>query len=305
MNAFNPSFDSLKSNLKNMLLKGINSFEDGFEILDIDLEMDEHYSLDVLAKDSKGNPTVVLMADAGEENLINRILNTLCQLRKFRFLLQRIYKSQGFDFSVPPRILLLSSRFSDDFIEKLDFIVAGEVVPYEYSVLKVDDKEFLTFSRRDIDEGGAISAYQVDKMKETPSTTDNELVEIKPEEAEAMITKKPAEVTKAVPTKKAEDLSKKKKKSEGALADRFFHDAKKKILRISNDIVEVVEAPYSRFKISNRVLVTLSKENDVFSIYLGDTSDKSMKIQSEEQLNEALNQIFKRYFTAFSNIAKT
>ena len=85
MSAFNPTFKDLKSNLKTMLLKGINSVEEGFEILDIDLEIDEHLTVDVLAKDAKGNPTVVLMADFGEENLIHRILATLCRLRKNRF----------------------------------------------------------------------------------------------------------------------------------------------------------------------------------------------------------------------------
>ena len=97
MNAFNPNFKDLKSNLKTMLLKGINSFEDGFEILDVDLEIDEHLTVDVLAKDAKANPTVVLMADIGETNLIDRILATLCQLRKHRFLLQRIYREHSFD----------------------------------------------------------------------------------------------------------------------------------------------------------------------------------------------------------------
>ncbi len=53
MSAFSPSLKDLKSNLNNMLLQGINSFEDGFEILDIDLEIDEHLTLDVLAKDAK------------------------------------------------------------------------------------------------------------------------------------------------------------------------------------------------------------------------------------------------------------
>jgi hypothetical protein len=51
--------------------------------------------------------------------------------------------------------------------------------------------------------------------------------------------------------------------------------------------------------------VSLSRQNNEFTIYLGDTNEKPLKIQSEEQLNEALNQIFKRYFTAFSSISKS
>ena len=92
MNAFNSNFKDLKSNLKSMLLEGINAFEDGFEILDVDLEIDEHLTLDVLAKDAKGNPTVVLSEDTAEANLIDRILTTLCRLRKHRFLLLTVWR---------------------------------------------------------------------------------------------------------------------------------------------------------------------------------------------------------------------
>lgn len=306
MNTFNPMFNDLKINLKEMLLKGINTFEDGFEILDIDLEMDEHLTLDVLAKDSKGNPTVVLMANVGEESLMHRTLNTLCHLRKFRFLLQRIYKDHDFDFSVSPRILLLSSKFSDDFIEKLDFIMAGEIVPYEYSLLKIEGKDYLTFSRRDMEEGSEISAFSIEK-EDAPAVS----VEAPPAsakvEAEQPAPPPPQPEPSPPPrqSKKKDDPKKADKGSDSQTASRFFHEAKKKILRISNDIVEAVDDPYSRFKISNRVLVTLSKENNEFSVYLGDTSDKRLKINSENQLNDALNQIFKRYFTAFSSISKT
>jgi hypothetical protein len=301
MNTFNPAFNDLKINLKDMLLKGIHSFEDGFEILDIDLEMDENLAVDVLAKDSKGNPTVVLMADVGEEDLMHRTLNTLCHLRKFRFLLQRIYKDHAFDFSVPPRILLLSSRFSDDFIEKLDFIVAGEIVPYEYSLLKIEGKEFLTFTRRDMEEGSEIRAFPVAGKAPAPPPKEPEPVKVEVQKPAS----EPVEAPKPAPKSAPEPQKKGKKKQDSSAMERFFHEAKKKILRISNDIVEVVEEPYSRFKINNRVLVTLSNEGDDFSVYLGDTNDKRLKIQSEDQLNDALNQIFKRYFTTFSSISKT
>jgi hypothetical protein len=302
MNAFNPNFKDLKSNLKTMLLKGINSFEDGFEILDVDLEIDEHLTVDVLAKDAKANPTVVLMADIGETNLIDRILATLCQLRKHRFLLQRIYREHSFDFSVPPRILLLSSRFSDDFIEKLDFIVAGDILPYEYSALKIEEKEYLTFSRRDIEEEGEIRAFQLDKAKSGLVNTESPTA---PEAKGTTSTSGGGAEPKGIQIKKSPiQETGKKAKTEGTPAERYFHEAKKKILKISNDIVEVVEGPLSRFKIEDRALVTLSRDNDVFSVFLGDTTEKRIKITSEEQLNEVLNQIFKRYFTAFSSISK-
>ena len=306
MNAFNSNFKDLKSNLKSMLLEGINAFEDGFEILDVDLEIDEHLTLDVLATDAKGNPTVVLSEDTGEANLIDRILTTLCRLRKHRFLLQRIYRDHAFDFTAPPRILLLASRFSDDFIEKIDFIVAGNIVPYEYSTLKLDDREYLTFSRRDLEEGGEIRAFHLEKLRgNIGEPAPIPVAPVKsPSAPEAVQPKKPAPAPQPVQKKEPEPAPKLKKKI-GAAPERFFHEAKKKILRISNEIVESVDGPFSRFKISDKVLVTLSREKSDLSVFLGDTNEKRITIDSEDRLNEVLNLIFKRYFTAFSSISKS
>lgn len=321
MNAFSHTFKDLKSSLQNMLLKGIHSFEDGFEILDIDLEIDEHLTVDVMAKDARGNPTVVLMAEFGEANLIHRLLTTLCRLKRHKFLLQHIYRKQGFDFSVPPRILLLSPRFSDDFIEALDFIVAGDIVPYEYASVRIDDKEVLTFSRRDIEEGGATQAFELetrndlpewsdakpgDKMRtdfQAPPPPETGRTEFKvPLTTSPETRPKPKTLEKSLPKShtteaKPEGDGKHKKKKEKGHADKFFHEAKKKILRISNDIIVDEEGPLSRFKIGELPLVTLSKKNDELGAYLGDTDQVLLKIDSEAKLNEALNQIFKRYFT--------
>lgn len=355
MNAFSPTFKDLKSSLKNMLLKGIHSFEDGFEILDIDLDIDEHLTVDMMAKDARGNPTVVLMADFGEADLIHRILSTLCRLRRQRLLLQRIYRDHAFDFSVPPRILLLSPRFSDDFIDELDFIVAGDIVPYEYSSIKMGDKELLTFTRRDIEEGGEIQAFRLETGKDFPELTESLTGDLgrihldmppppepgprpvstpAPRAEPAAAFKKepkaePAEAGKSEPRviheaklkikpddeptpgpahtkpkKKYKDDEKNKKKGDDVPYEKFFHEAKKKILRISNDIIEDVEGPRSRFKIGNVPLVTLSKKHDELGAYLGDTDQVLLKIDSDLQLNEALNQIFKRYFTTFSSISR-
>lgn len=308
MSAFNSNFQDLKTNLKSMLLKGINSFEDGFEILDVDLEIDENLSVDVLAKDAKDNPTVILLTDAGESNLVHRILATLSQLRKHRFLLQRIYREHAFDFSVPPRILVLSSRFSDEFIESIDFIVAGDIIPFEYSTLKIEDKDYLTFTRRDMVEGGETKAFLIDKGE--GGVGGSEPTKIPPMEEAAGVTTLPdLDAQKAAaPAEKKGDGAEAKKKGKveaGPSSERYFHEAKKKILRISNDIVESVEGSLSRFKIKDRVLVTLSRENNDFCVFLGDTNEKRIKIQSEDKLNEVLNLIFKRYFTAFSSISKS
>lgn len=308
MSAFNSNFQDLKTNLKNMLLKGINSFEDGFEILDVDLEIDENLSVDVLAKDAKDNPTVILLADVGESNLVHRILATLSQLRKHRFLLQRIYREHAFDFSVPPRILVLSSRFSDEFIESIDFIVAGDIIPYEYSTLKIEDKDYLTFTRRDIVEGGETRAFSIDKGE--GGGGGSESTRIPPMEEAAGVTTLPdQDVQKAAePAEKKRvgvEVKKKGKLDGGVTSERYFHEAKKQILRYSSDIVESVEGSLSRFMIKDRVLVTLSREKNEFSVFLGDTNEKRIRIQSEDKLNEVLNQIFKRYFTAFSSISKS
>jgi len=168
MNTLNSDSIDLKSNLKNILLRGINSFEDGFEILNVDLEVDESLTIDVLAKDGRGDLAVILFADNLEDaELIHNLLNILSRLRKHRFLLQHIYHAHEFDFSIPPKILLLSSRFSEEFLEKLDFIMAGDIIPYEYFAMKVENKDYLTFTRRDIDDSSDIKAIPLEISNNT------------------------------------------------------------------------------------------------------------------------------------------
>ena len=300
MNTLSPEFSGLKSNLKQLLLEGVTSFEDGFEILDVDLEIDENITVDVLAKDGKGDLSVVLFADEGETDLVHRILELLCLLRKHRFLLQRLYKNHEFDFSVPPRILVIASRITEDFLEKLDFIMAGEIVPYEYLTLKIDGKDYLTFTRRDTEESSDIKAVPLGQAGRETTNPGNDEGNSDTSTVKPLPTK-----TEKTGTAESDDEKKKNKQKNKGDYQKYFHEAKKKILRISNDIVESVEGPLSRFKINDQILVTLSRENKELSVFLGDTDEERVKVHTEEKLNEVLNLIFKRYFTDFSSIAKS
>lgn len=295
MNTLDPALKDLKTNLKDMFLEGIHAFEGGLRILDVDLPIEEHFSVDMVAKDAKGNPVIVLFDGDGSSNLLTRILGTLCRIKKHRVLLERIYQEHGFDFSVPPRILLLSPRFAEEFLELIDFIVPVEMVPYEYSTLRIDDKPYLVFTRRDTEGEGEVRAVSLDKVKGASAAGGSTAAP--PEPAP------PAPKAPARPEPKAAPSPKEKKKG-SAPHERFFHEAKKKILRISNEIVENVDGPYSRFKIGDKVLVTLLRRDDTLYVYLGDTSEKRIRIESEDKLNEVLNMIFKRYFTAFSGVSK-
>ena len=296
MNTLDPAFKDLKSNLKNMLFEGIHAFEGGLRILDVDLEIEEHFTVDMVAKDAKGNPVIVLFDANGSTDLLSRILGTLCRIKKHRVLLERIYKEHGFDFSVPPRILLLSPRFSEEFLELIDFIVPVEMVPYEYSTLRIDDKEYMVFTRRDAEGEGEVRAVSLDKMKGAPAPVESVTAPSPKPEPEAQTPPAAGNTPTSGPSKG--------KKKGGAPHERFFHEAKKKILRISNEIVENVDGDYSRFKIGDKVLVTLLRRDDGLYVYLGDTSEKRIRIETEDKLNEVLNLIFKRYFTAFSGISK-
>lgn len=303
MTTFNSDFIDLKSNLKQMLLKGVNPFEDGFTILDVDLEINENLTIDMLAKDAKNEFCIIIFSDNLEESdLINSILETLCQIRKNRFLFKRLYKEHEFDFNIPPRTFVISTRFSDEFIEKLDFIMADEIIAYEYFNLKVEDKEYLGFKLRDCEGNNEIRTVPLLEPLDGPG-----LKKDKKQDNESTVTRDDTVLT-ASPAQSSKDTKKKTQKTPTVSApvpyDKFFHEAKKKIIRISNDIEESVDGVHSRFKIKDQVLVTLSKENNKLSIFLGDTNEKQMEVSSEEKLNEVLNLIFKRYFTAFSSIAK-
>lgn len=284
--------DKTADEVRDLLLDHCESLEEGFEIMDTDLALDADTSVDFLVRDAAGKAVVVVVAAKEDEDtvLVHRILQIVQKFGRNRFFLQKIYSDPQLDFSITPRIFLLLDRMTDDFAECLALMKGLDVVPCEYSFLRLEDRDYFTIARKGEDE--PVRAVRVNAAAEEAAPAPGKPVKITPPQAEAAPAAK-----KQAPVPSAEESAQKEEKN----GERFFADARKKILKISVDINESADGNLTRFKINNETLASLALKDGICYIFLGSKTDKAIKVATERLLNEALNQVYKRYFNLFNS----
>ncbi len=76
----------------------------------------------------------------------------------------------------------------------------------------------------------------------------------------------------------------------------LLDEAKKRILRVSDDVEEQIDGDMVRFLLRDRVLAVLTTAGEgEFALYVGDQPDRRRSIRSESDLADALDDIFRRY----------
>ncbi len=275
-----------------VILDNCDSLEEEIEILDTDLSLDEATSVDFLMRDGDGKPAIVLLAEESDEEtvLVHRILQIVQKLRKNRFLLEKIYTDPMVSFEGTPRIFLLKKQISNEFVECLGLMKGLDITACEYSYLRLEDRNYFTLSRKGEDE--PVRAVRLKGAGEKALPRPDKAPEKEPD------VKAVDRVLKEEEPAPVRVEKEKKEENQGA---RFFADARKKILKISVDINETTDGNLTRFKINNEPLASLALKDDFCYIFLGSKTDKAIKVATERLLNEALNQVYKRYFNLFNN----
>ena len=313
------SAEKVKDVVRNVLVDSVDAIEEGLQVLDLDLKLDEDLSVEFLAKDSNGEPVVIMLEEAESGgSLIQDLLLILQRLQKNRFFLERIYKEHLFDFSVPPRVFVLAPGMSEEFVQCLESIKSTEIIPCEYSFLQLEERTYFTVARK----GGArkdgdeeFKAIRVDESsdessEESPNASAKDGSpaadkEKKDEKKESKKKQPPAaekvkdEPKSPPPAEKPKKESKKPKEADDDSPEAFFQVAREKIKRITPKISESRDGNLVRFKIDDKILSSLAVQNNVCYVFLGEKKDKAIKITSEKVLNETLNQIYKLYITQF------
>ncbi len=292
------SAEKVKDVVRNVLVDSVDAIEEGLEVLDLDLKLDEDLSVEFLAKDSNGEPVVIMLDESGSVgNLIQNLLLILQRLEKNRFFLERIYKEHLFDFSVPPRVFVLASGMTDEFVQCLDAIKTTEIIPCEYSFLQLEERTYFTVSRKGADE--EFKAIRVDEAAASNKTKDKK----EKKESKKKQQTPPEKVNEKAATPPPAEKPKKETKSGGGTdessPEEFFQVAREKIKRITPKISESRDGNLVRFKIDDKILSSLAVQNNICYVFLGEKKDKAIKITSEKVLNETLNQIYKLYITQF------
>ena len=313
------SVDSFEGDVRDILTENCEAVEPGLVLLEEEFKLDDDLTIDYLLKDNGGKPVIILVGESrhGGE-LIQRLLLILRMLRKNRFFLDRIFAEHFFDFSKPPRTIVLSGAMTDEFVYCLESIKATEVLPCEYAFLKLEDRTYFTVTCKSGDK--ALRAARIGEAK--PAAASAEKPKAAPAPAPAPAAKpeslgaaKSADASKdaaksdkaaapAAGEKKAEAEEPKKEKTEGGVdkafsAEVFFQTAREKVKRISPKISENRDGNLIRFKINDKVLSSIAVQGDVCYVFLGEKKDKAIMITSDKVLNETLNQIYKLYITQF------
>lgn len=295
------SVDSFEGDVREILKENCEAVEPGLVLLEEEFKLDDDLTVDYLLKDNNGKPVIILLGESrhGGE-LIQRLLLILRMLRKNRFFLDRIFAEQFFDFSKPPRTIVLSGAMTDEFVYCLESIKATEVVPCEYAFLKLEERTYFTVTCKSGDK--ALRAARVGEAKPA-AAAEKPKAEPKPKAAAEPKAEDP-KVEKAAVDKKDEPETAKKEEGGGDMdkafsAEVFFQTAREKVKRISPKISENRDGNLIRFTINDKVLSSIAVQSNVCYVFLGEKKDKAIKITSDKVLNETLNQIYKLYITQF------
>ncbi len=98
--------------LKDIITKNPRSLMDGLTFIDFQLATDEQGTIDFLGVDGTGRLVVVNFDVDSSDLMFITALSQTHWLKKNHGLIKRLFFSENIDFSLEPRILLISSGFS-------------------------------------------------------------------------------------------------------------------------------------------------------------------------------------------------
>ncbi len=280
-----------KHSSRSTLLRSVaaepQTLEPGLTLLDQELCLCPEVSVDLLFGDAHKRPVAFLATEVAgareEEQSLGRAFRALAALRDQHALLGRVYPSRSVSFAARPRVLLASERFSDTLWRAASFLSELCVELVEIVVLEVEGRWVVR--RLDRARAGVLhpfaaaelpaSAGAPGKISTTVAAGESRPSAVRPSLVPAN-TENPDPVTGAV-----------------AILD----EAKRKILRISDDIEEQVDGDIVRFLWHDRVLAVLATGSDLLGLYIGDQPERRRPLSSLVDLDRALDDVFRRYFT--------
>ncbi len=243
--------------------------EPGLKVVDVGLRLAPGLALDLLLRDSSSRPVVVLgEGDGGAEALLGRAVGVLAEVRRSRELLDRLFRKEGVSFGSDARVILVARRFPDALLAARDLLAPLMVELVEVHELPLEGSNRLVVVRA----GGA-----------TPSA---------PPPAADRPPAPPAPSAPLVPSIESPVAA-----NASARGSSLVDEAKKKILRISDDIEEEVDGSLVRFRLHDELIAALEQRDDGCSITIGDLPDRRRLLVERADLNAAIDDVVRRYFT--------
>jgi hypothetical protein len=128
--------------VKALILADPSIIEDGFRVLDVDLNAGPAGTIDILGVDSVGTLTILSVAPDDADAALPRLLDQYGWASDQRALLERLYAAGGLSAGLPFRCLILAPAFSHAFVRRLSLLSVG-VTPYLMRDLTVRGESML------------------------------------------------------------------------------------------------------------------------------------------------------------------
>ncbi len=136
-----------KNSVIGLLVDGITNLERGLRIIDRGLIITKQ-TLDILAVDMLGQLTIIEMEYEENEAVILRALEHFDWIMHNINSVAHKYNKENIDITIAPRIMLISTRFSEDFTRKLTYVNTADIELYEYELNSEDGIKKLRFRPR-------------------------------------------------------------------------------------------------------------------------------------------------------------
>lgn len=250
-----------------LLAEAPESLERGLKVLDIGLRLTPEFVLDLVLKDATSRPVIALGEGAdGIPALLGRAVCVLAEVRRMRGLLEKLFRADAVSFAEDPRIVLCARRVPDALIEAGGWFRSLGIEFAETRALPVQGENRLVVVRAGGESQGAPPAKDSSRLPPAAGSS------------------------------QSRDDSRVGPASRSASGVSLVDEAKKKILRIGDEIEEEVDGDLVRFRLRDEILAVLETGREI-ALSLGDAPGQRRTLPDRVALDAAVDDVVRRYFT--------
>ncbi len=306
--------------LAGLVVTELDAVERGLKILARAVPLEDAVVLDALAIDIDRRAVLVLVEN-GFEDLHVRAADAVLAYRRSRALLARLLASDSLDETADPRLLLVSRRFSDREEARCRLLPGGGTTLVEVAVVEGATGRQILLLARGGDQGG-----QLGKRPHGLRLIGGEIVEPVPAIAigdgaavAVNFTVQEAVESKAAPTTDGARANGARRGSETSESDgvgraldsraapqanghaaserlNYFDELKRRIVRMSPDVLEEQDGDLVCFRLGSRRLAALSRgEGNTAQVCVEDGVDATL-VQDSTSMTATLDSLFERFF---------
>jgi hypothetical protein len=258
-----------------LLAEQPESLERGLKVLEVGLRLTPELILDLVLKDATSRPVIALGEGAdGVPGLLGRAVCVLAEVRRMRGLLEKLFRADAVSFAADPRMVLCARRIPDALLDSGGWFQSLGIELAETRALPVQGENRLVVIRAGGGPQGTPPAKDSDGVAAPRSVPD----------AQRPAMESPRNIPRLVPGARSTGTA--------SLVD----EAKKKILRIGDEIEEEVDGALVRFRLRDEILAVLETGDEV-ALALGDAPDLRRPISDRVALDSAVDDVVRRYFT--------